>query len=138
MEQVPFVELSDGRLQGVVSSGSDVERVYCCFIEAASLAYYSSTNNNRPDAGTAKRLRWLAEAAFAQFGRDRVVRYLQPPTGAGQIDGPAELVDAVARGGALRAEPAGAIFSRFLEYLTSVELACPPGPMPEMSWFVES
>src|SRR3954453_18383935 len=77
VEQVPFVELADNRLQGGVSSGSDVERVYCCFIEAGSLAYGSSTNNNRPDAGTAKRLRWMIEAAVAQIGVGRVVRYLQ-------------------------------------------------------------
>src|SRR3954451_3286540 len=82
VEQVPFVELAENRLQGIVSSGSDVQRVYCCFVEAGSLAYYSSTNNNRPDAGTTKRLRWLAEAAFAQFGRDRVVRHLQLPAAA--------------------------------------------------------
>src|SRR5688500_6514644 len=28
LAKVPFVELSEGRLQGVVSSGSDIERVY--------------------------------------------------------------------------------------------------------------
>lgn len=136
IEQVPFVELVDQRLHGVVSSGSDVERVYCCFIEAGTLAYYSGTNNNRPDAGTAKRLRWLAEAAFAQYGRERVVRYLQPPITAGEIETPAALIEVVARHGALRPEPSGAIFSRFLNYLRYVELGCEAGPMPEMSWFV--
>jgi hypothetical protein len=136
VEQVPFVELADNRLQGVVSSGSDVERVYCCFIEAGSLAYYSSTNNNRPDAGTAKRMRWLAEAAFAQLGRDRVVRYLRLPVSADEVTTPAALIDVVARHGPLRAEPSGAIFSRFLDYLRYVERSCAPGPVPGMSWFV--
>src|SRR5688572_10940474 len=77
VDTVPYVELADGRLQGVVSSGSDVERVYCAFVEAGSLAYYSSTNNDRPDAGMAKRIGWLLEAAIAQYGVERVVRYLQ-------------------------------------------------------------
>ena len=75
--EVPFVELSDCRLQGVVSSGSDIERVYCAYVEAASLNYHSSTNNNRPDMGTAKRIRWLVEAACAQHGVKRVARFLQ-------------------------------------------------------------
>src|SRR5439155_25359785 len=75
--QVPFVELAEGRLQGVVSSGSDVERVYCAYVTAGDLSYHSSTNNNRPDAGTAKRIRWLVEAACLQFGAERVARYLQ-------------------------------------------------------------
>src|SRR3954452_8222524 len=79
VDTVPYVELADGRLQGVVSSGSDVERVYCAFIEAGTLAYYSSTNNDRPDAGTAKRLTWLVEAAAAQYGLARVLQYLQIP-----------------------------------------------------------
>src|SRR5437660_1001793 len=77
--QVPFVELAEGRLQGVVSSGSDVMRVYCAYVSAGDLGYHSSTNNNRPDAGTAKRIRWLVEAACAQFGTGRVARYLRLP-----------------------------------------------------------
>ena len=136
VELVPFVELAEGRLQGVVSSGSDVARVYCCFIEAGSLAYDSSTNNNRPDAGTNKRLRWLAEAAFAQFGAGEVVRALRVPASAGEVATPGELIDAAARLGSLRPEPSGAIFARFLDYLRLVELPRGPDPMPEMSWFV--
>src|SRR5438128_7263958 len=79
VDTVPYVELAEGRLQGVVSSGSDVERVYCAFLEAGSGAHYSSTNNNRPDAGTPKRINWLVEEAVKQFGAERVARYLQVP-----------------------------------------------------------
>src|SRR5262245_35891089 len=75
VEQVPFVELLGRRVQGVVSSGSDVERVYCAFLDGSG-AHYSSTNNNRPDAGTDKRLGWLLEAAVAQYGLERVARFL--------------------------------------------------------------
>ena len=88
VDTVPFVELSGGRVQGVVSSGSDIERVYCAFIEAASGDHYSSTNNNRPDAGTAKRIRWLLEEAVKQFGAERVARYLQAAWRPGADDQP--------------------------------------------------
>src|SRR5947209_10323389 len=87
VETVPFLELAGGRLQGVVSSGSDVERVYCAFLEAGSGAYYSSTNNNRPDAGMEKRIRWLVEQAVAQLGLERVARGLQVPGDPAQVEG---------------------------------------------------
>jgi hypothetical protein len=135
VDTVPYVELTDGRLQGVVSSGSDVERVYCAFIEAGSLAYYSSTNNDRPDAGTAKRLGWLLEAAMQQYGTARVLRYLQVPLDAAKVKRPADVLAEVQRKGAARKENAGLVFSRFLKYLQMVELPRPAGVMPEMAWF---
>src|SRR3982751_975232 len=90
VDTVPYAELAEGRLQGVVSSGSDVERVYCAFVEAGSLAYYSSTNNDRPDAGTAKRLTWLVEAAAAQYGMARVLQYLQIPVDPANVKHPSQ------------------------------------------------
>ncbi len=136
VDTVPFLELAPGRLQGVVSSGSDVERVYCAFLEAAGGGYGSSTNNNRPDAGTEKRLIWLVEEAIAQFGMERVVRHLQPPGDPASFDNPRDLVNALVRRGGRKQEPAGNVFSRFLAYLRFVELESAPGPVPEMSWFV--
>ena len=136
VDTVPYVELGEGRLWGVVSSGSDVERVYCAFIESGTLAYYSSTNNDRPDAGTAKRLTWLLEAAVAQYGVERVLRYLQIPLDASKVKKPADILGEVSRKGALRKENAGLVFSRFLKYLRYVELGGPTGPVPEMAWFV--
>lgn len=136
VDTVPYVELADGRLQGVVSSGSDVERVYCAFIEAGTLAYYSSTNNDRPDAGTAKRLTWLLEAAAARYGTARVLQYLRVPLDPAKVKRPGDIMAEVARRGAVRKENAGVVFSRFLKYLRYVELAAPAGPVPEMSWFV--
>jgi hypothetical protein len=137
VDTVPFVELANGRVQGVVSSGSDVERVYCAFIEAGSGAHYSSTNNNRPDAGTDKRIRWLLEEAVKQFGAERVARYLQLPGDPAQLANLAQIMQAVYRlRGPRRPEPAGAVFSRFLNYLRFVELTCAAGPVPEMAWFV--
>jgi hypothetical protein len=49
LAKVPFVELADGRLQGVVSSGSDIERVYVSSVAADGIySFGCSTNNNRP------------------------------------------------------------------------------------------
>jgi hypothetical protein len=137
VDTVPFVELSGDRVQGVVSSGSDVERVYCAFLEAGTGAHYSSTNNNRPDAGTDKRLRWLLEEAVKQFGAERVARYLQLPGDPAQLTNLAQILQAVYRlRGPRKSEPAGAVFSRFLNYLRFVELEAAAGPVPEMAWFV--
>jgi hypothetical protein len=135
VDTVPFVEMADGKLRGVVSSGSDVERVYCAFIEAGSLAYYSSTNNNRPDAGMSKRLGWLLEATVAQFGLDAVVRFLKLPVDPAKMTSWHAVYSVVLSKGRQRSEPSGEIFARFLNYLRRVELTCPPGPVPEMAWF---
>ena len=136
IDTVPFVELFNNRLQGVVSSGSDIERVYCAFIEAGTGLHYSSTNNNRPDAGTPKRLLWLVEAAVAQYGAERVARYLRVPGDPAQLTKAAEIVSLAILPGGRKQEPAGNVFSRFLNYLRFVELHSAPGPVPEMSWFV--
>lgn len=40
------------------------------------------------------------------------------------------------RYGSQRAEPAGVVFSRFLQYLQLVERVAEAGPVPEMEWFV--
>ncbi len=135
VELVPYVEIAEGRLQGVVSSGSEIERVYCAYVEAGSFAYYSSTNNDRPDGGTAKRLLWLIEAAVAQYGAARVLAALEIPLEPGPRTA-AEVHAHVLGRGTPRKENSGRVFSRFLEYLRFVELPAPQGPQPGMSWFV--
>src|SRR3712207_6499823 len=81
VKKVPFVELFDQRLQGVVSSGSDIQRVYVSFFDAGSLNYACSTNNNRPCGGLrgspCNHLQELLEEAVAQYGIERVVRFLR-------------------------------------------------------------
>jgi hypothetical protein len=131
---VPFVELAEGRLQGVVSSGSDIARVYCAYVNAGDLGYHSSTNNNRPDAGTAKRIRWLVEAACAQYGVEHVARFLQLDV---EARGHQDIATAIARKGRPTGQPDGMIFSRFLDYLRFVERDCAAGPVPEMAWFCQ-
>src|SRR5258706_7003952 len=82
LAKVPFVELADGRLQGVVSSGSDVERVYVSSIGAGTHGLSCSTNNNRPCGGLrgpwpCKHLQALLDEAALQYGTARVARYLR-------------------------------------------------------------
>lgn len=136
LAKVPFVELADGRLQGVVSSGSDIERVYVSSIAARDHGYHCSTNNNRPCGGLrgslCNHLRALVDEGVLQYGIDRVARYLRVDLDETATDGGA-LVMAL-RG---RAETAAAatVFSRFLRHLTYLELPGTTEPLAEMHWF---
>lgn len=131
LAKVPFVELADGRLQGVVSSGSDIERVYVSSIAAGSHAYSCSTNNNRPCGGLGyamcKHLRTLLDQAVVQYGVDRVARYLgTEPDAAGNLTG---------LRGERAATPAATVFSRFLRHLAYLELPETTEPLVELNWF---
>ena len=136
LKKVPFVELFDGRLQGVVSSGSSATRVYVSFISAGSGDFYCSTNNNRPCGGLGsspcKHLGALVENALAQLGAERVARYL------GCVDHEIDGAYAIQQqlGGSKRKEEAGMVFARFLDYLRYVELPQSDRPLPEMAWFL--
>lgn len=134
LKKVPFVELFAGRLQGVVSSGSSIERVYVSFIAAGSGDFYCSTNNNRPCGGLrgshCKHIRALVTNAIAQYGAERVGQYLgcaSPITDSMSLQ--------AALPGTLRKEESAMVFSRFLDYLRYVELPAPAEPLPEMAWF---
>lgn len=137
LAKVPFVELADGRLQGVVSSGSDVSRVYVSSITAGTHAFNCSTNNNRPCGGAGggfmcNHLRALLDEAVVQYGDERVIRYLR-------IDAPErvnsgyELVRFMH--GSLERTPASIVFSRFLRHLAYLELPASTEPIPELHWF---
>ena len=135
VKSVPFVELFGGRLQGVVSSGSDPNRVYVAFIEAGSGDFNCSTNNNRPCGGMygsgCKHIREMLDEAVLQFGALRVAQFLKIKE-IGATDAASILV---ALKGTQKKEQAGAVFSRFLNYVRYCELKCEQGPHPEMSWF---
>lgn len=136
LAKVPFVELADGRLQGVVSSGSDIARVYVSSIAAGTHAYHCSTNNNRPCGGLrgspCRHLGALVEEAVLQYGVDRVARYLR-------IDGCEEAssgADLMGRlDGRHEPTPAAIVFSRFLRHLTYLEVPDTTEPIPELHWF---
>ena len=138
VQSVPFVELLNGRLQGVVSSGSDMQRVYVAFLEAGSGDYYCCTNNNRPCGGMrgapCKHIQSMIGEGIAQFGAAAVSAYLGLE---GMPDDGVKAQDILAaRCGDQRKESPGAVFSRFLSYLRYCELDAKPGTVHAMGWFV--
>ncbi|MEQ4719625.1 hypothetical protein [Nonomuraea sp. B19D2] len=132
LAKVPFVELADGRLQGVVSSGSDIERVYVSSITAGAHALSCSTNNNRPCGAlhgyACKHIHQLADEAVLQYGFERVTRYLgvEVPEGQG-------LMSAI--NGPIERTPAAVVFSRFLRHLAYLEVPGSTEPLAELHWF---
>ena len=139
LAKVPFVELADGRLQGVVSSGSDIERVYVSSVAADSIySFACSTNNNRPCGGArgsfCNHIIALIDEAVLQYGPARVARYLRV-----EVDEPtAHAITAAmlaTRPSHLDTKAAAAVFSRFLRHLAYLELAPVTAPLPEMQWF---
>lgn len=141
LAKVPFVELADGRLQGVVSSGSDIERVYVSSVAASTYAFACSTNNNRPCGGArgsfCNHIRALVTEAVLQYGADRVARYLRVEPGAAQADA-AALTAAMTGARPPQADgkaAAASVFSRFLRHLAYLELAPVTAPLPELQWF---
>lgn len=139
LAKVPFVELADGRLQGVVSSGSDIERVYVSSVAAGTYAFACSTNNNRPCGGArgsfCNHIRALVTEAVLQYGAGRVTRYLRvEPEGAD-----AAALTAVMTGARPPQEDgkaaAAPVFSRFLRHLAYLELPAVTVPVPELQWF---
>jgi hypothetical protein len=134
LAKVPFVELAEGRLQGVVSSGSDVSRVYVSSITAGEHGLSCNTNNNRPCGGLSgahpcNHLRGLVDAAVAQYGTERVARYLrvEPPEDDGDIWAVLHPVAAPGR--------TPEVFSSFLRHLAYLELPPSTEPLPELQWF---
>jgi len=140
LAKVPFVELADGRLQGVVSSGSDIDRVYVSSVEASSYAFACSTNNNRPCGGArgsfCNHIRALIAEAVLQYGAERVARYLRV-----EIVDPEPSAQSITAGmNSTSPSPAGSkaaapVFSRFLRQLAYLEFVPGTAPLPEMQWF---
>ncbi|WP_217207846.1 hypothetical protein [Streptomyces sp. AC550_RSS872] len=141
LAKVPFVELADGRLQGVVSSGSDIGRVYVSSVEAGTFAFACSTNNNRPCGGArgwfCNHIRALISEAVLQYGGERVGRYLKAEVAGGAPADAGSLTDAMTATRPVQGDSSAAaqVFSRFLRHLAYLELAPSTGPLPEMQWF---
>ncbi|GHH18793.1 hypothetical protein Srubr_28010 [Streptomyces rubradiris] len=140
LAKVPFVELADGRLQGVVSSGSAIERVYVSSVAAGTYAYACSTNNNRPCGGArggfCNHIGALISEAVVQYGAERVARYLRADLGDGEAS--AQTINAgmsATRPSPADSKAAASVFSRFLRHLTYLELPPTTAPLPEMQWF---
>jgi hypothetical protein len=140
LAKVPFVELADGRLQGVVSSGSDIARVYVSSVAAGDYAFACTTNNNRPCGGArgsfCNHILALVNEAVLQYGGHRVARYLRIDVANAEQDGPglAWAMDRT-RPQAADSRTAAPVFSRFLRHLAYLELPAGSAPLPEMQWF---
>lgn len=137
LAKVPFVELSEGRLQGVVSSGSDVSRVYVSSITVGDHGLSCTTNNNRPCGGlggsyACKHIRALVDAAVAQYGLARVARYLKVEMADGD-DGDGDLWAGLHPTSA--PNRAAEVFSGFLRHLAYLEVPPTTDPLPELQWF---
>jgi hypothetical protein len=140
LAKVPFVELAEGRLQGVVSSGSDIERVYVSSVAAGTYTFACSTNNNRPCGGArgsfCNHIRALIDEAVLQYGAERVARYLRV-----DIPGSEPSAQAITAGMSITPPPHGdtmaaaPVFTRFLRHLAYLQLAPATAPLPEMQWF---
>jgi len=138
VKKVPFVELLNGRVQGVVSSGSDVKRVYVSYIEGGTGNFYCCTNNNRPCGGlrgsSCKHIDLMVKEATVQFGVGAVARYLGLKGESGSYQKPFDIMKEI--NGSLQKESPGIVFSRFLDYLRYCELQTRPGSLCEMDWFL--
>lgn len=140
LAKVPFVELADGRVQGVVSSGSDIGRVYVSSVAASTYEFACSTNNNRPCGGArgmfCNHILALITEAVLQYGAERVARYLRVEAAAD------ELTAQVIAGTMSGTRPsqgdnsaAASVFSQFLRHLAYLEFAPSTAPVPELQWF---
>lgn len=131
--KVPYVELADGRVQGVVSSGSAGERVYVSSVSADTRTLSCATNNNRPCGGLrgapCKHIRSLIDEACRHYGAERVAAYLRMDAGQDAKDALMGLQGPVEPG------PTGVVFTRFLRYLSYLEHPGATAPIPEMHWF---
>jgi hypothetical protein len=140
VKTVPYVELFARRMQGVVSSKSDIKRVYVSFIEAETLNYSCSTNNNRPcgglRGGCCKHILELVNEAMQQFGKPRLINYMKLGLDPNkQLNGYSITSVVNSKGTRIKA-PSGMVFSRFLDYLSYFELPKNNRSIPEMAWFV--
>lgn len=136
---MPFVELADGRLQGVVSSGSDIGRVYVSSVSAGTFAFACSTNNNRPCGGArgsfCNHILAMINEAVLQYGAERVARYVR-------VEPSAEVSAQTITSAMTSTRPqqgdssaAATVFSQFLRHLAYLEFSATTAPLPEMQWF---
>jgi hypothetical protein len=139
LAKVPFVELADGRLQGVVSSGSDIGRVYVSSVAAGTFAFACSTNNNRPCGGArgsfCNHILAMINEAVLQYGAERVARYVR-------VEPVAEvsaqtIISAMTSMRLPQGDSSAAatVFSQFLRHLAYLEFPATTAPVPEMQWF---
>ncbi|MEU3622429.1 hypothetical protein BS329_31100 [Amycolatopsis coloradensis] len=138
LAKVPFVELADGRVQGVVSSGSDIGRVYVSSVAAGTYEFACSTNNNRPCGGArgmfCKHILALLNEAVLQYGAERVARYLRVEPDELTAQAISQTMSAT-RPSQGDNTAAASVFSQFLRHLAYLEFGPSTAPVPELQWF---
>ena len=124
IKKVPFMEFRDNKIQGVVSSGSSVERVYVCVINLEDKTFTCHTNNNRTCGGLRGEMCSHIKALLDVARRDQETKSLimQSNFDFFNADGRRRYSD---------------VFTRFQEQLKFLEIELGEKEnFPEMSWFV--
>ncbi|MBE1577546.1 hypothetical protein ACFORH_10205 [Amycolatopsis roodepoortensis] len=138
LAKVPFVELADGRVQGVVSSGSDIGRVYVSSVAASTYEFSCSTNNNRPCGGArgmfCNHILALINESTLQYGAERVARYLRVEVAEPTAQAISQTMSAT-RPSQGDSTAAASVFSQFLRHLAYLEFEPSTAPVPELQWF---
>lgn len=138
LAKVPFVELADGRVQGVVSSGSDIGRVYVSSVAAGTYEFACSTNNNRPCGGArgmfCNHILALLNESVLQYGAERVARYLRVEPDELTAQAISQTMSAT-RPSQGDNTAAASVFSQFLRHLAYLEFEPSTAPVPELQWF---
>ncbi|MER6666664.1 hypothetical protein ABT256_19130 [Amycolatopsis japonica] len=138
LAKVPFVELADGRVQGVVSSGSDIGRVYVSSVAASTYEFSCSTNNNRPCGGArgmfCNHILALINESILQYGAERVARYLRVEVAEPTAQAISQTMSAT-RPSQGDSAAAASVFSQFLRHLAYLEFEASTAPVPELQWF---
>jgi hypothetical protein len=138
LQKVPYVELFNGKAQGVVSSGSDPSRVYVSWIEGGTGDFNCSTNNNRPCSGLrgsgCGHIDDMITQAIKHYGGKEVARYLGVTE---EVSDGCRAYDITRHlRGTHRKGQGGEVFARFLSYLRYTELEAGNEPLPEMALFI--
>lgn len=137
VRKVPFLEMKNGMLYGIISSGSDEDRVYGAYIDNKG-NYYCSTNNNRPCGGMrgspCKHMESLLDEALKVYSPEKIDKYLDL-----NIKHPEEIKSGKEFFPYFKMGPKtiemGWIFSRYLNYLKYIDSEPYTGPIPEMFYF---
>ena len=140
VREVPFVELAGGRVQGVVSSGSDIAAGLCLVRASPGPATTTAARTTTGRAAGSAGLRastspTMVDEAILQFGAAAVAAYLGVSGDGRSVDDAPQRCSGLLRARSGRSRP-GVVFSRFLNYLRYCELRHRPGTVLEMSWFV--
>ncbi|MEO0600195.1 MAG: hypothetical protein AAF211_02095 [Myxococcota bacterium] len=132
---VPFVELFDGRLQGIVAASGVLDRVHVTLVEAHTGNWACSTGHQpcpHTLEGTAPcaHVRALVASAVEDFGAERIAHFLGHPELRRE---PWRLVSELV--GTSIDDDGTAVFVRFLDYLRYVQLPSGVQPPSGLVWF---